>query len=514
MTKLAPLGGPVFALALGALWATAVHAQSPVESSFAEARSVLARAMAAHGGVERIQKLQTARLDLKGEISTGIQGRSAEGVARTAPEGEFETHIAIDLDKGRSRTMGEQRGNDSYVFPFTALYKEGAVHFLNQYPPQDTRMPVTDADEGREQTAGIGTRMAVPVVLKLASQRMGGLRSEGSATVGGRSVQRISFNVDKNTRVTLSIDKDSGRVAGLEQLAADPLLGVDTTRWTYHGTQTVDGMVLPERATVARRGITILDIKITGAQFDDTAKVADADFAIDPKYQPFEPPGLSIAEVRPGLWEVANAGQGNYRVHFVELADRLIAYDAPVSPTEVRNVIAKLREKVPGKPISHVVLSHFHDDHVSGVKGFAEAGATIVTTADAQPIVKRIAEAQMRIGSVVDQPVPALKFALVNGQLELGDKDRKVTVFETRGDPHVDRLLVLADGGSKAVIAADAYSDTMPFNAVFDWMAQWIQSNQPATELLLGAHHPAAPTTTLFTRQAEFRAAGKKTALR
>ena len=118
------------------------------------------------------------------------------------------------------------------------------------------------------------------------------------------------------------------------------------------------------------------------------------------------------------------------------------------------------------------------------------------------------------MGRVVDLPVPALKFALVTGQLELGEASRKVTVFETRGDPHVDRMLVLADERSKAVIVADAYSDTMPFNAVFDWTAQWIQANQPKSEVLLGAHHPATAVQTLFTRQAEFRAAGKKTAAR
>src|SRR5262249_46414848 len=160
--------------------------------------------------------------------------------------------------------------------------------------------------------------------------------------------------------------------------------------------------------------------------------------------------------------------------------DRLIAYDAPVSPAESRAVIQKLREKVPDKPISHVVLSHFHNDHIGGVRAFAEAGAVMVTTADAQPVVRRIAEAQARTTSVVDQAAPALKFALVEGRLELGDASRKVTVFETYGDPHVERLLVLADGGSNAVMAADAYSDAMPFNATFDWLAQWIRRVQPA----------------------------------
>jgi glyoxylase-like metal-dependent hydrolase (beta-lactamase superfamily II) len=192
----------------------------------------------------------------------------------------------------------------------------------------------------------------------------------------------------------------------------------------------------------------------------------------------------------------------------------VVAYDAPVSPTESRAVIQKLREKVPSKPISHVVLSHFHNDHIGGVKAFAEAGATIVTTADAQAVVRKIAEAQARTTSVIDQPAPALKFALVDGKLELGDASRQVTVFDTRGDPHVEKLLVLVDAGSKTVMAADAYSDTMPFNATFDWLAQWIQSNQPGAEMMLGAHHQPVSVSSIFTRQAEFRAAGKTSASR
>lgn len=97
--------------------------------------------------------------------------------------------------------------------------------------------------------------------------------------------------------------------------------------------------MLPQRASVTRRGIRILDIKLARAQFDEAAKVEDADFAVDPKYPPFEPPALEVSEVRPGLREVANAGQGNYRVQFVELADRLIACDAPVSPMQTRAVV-------------------------------------------------------------------------------------------------------------------------------------------------------------------------------
>jgi len=148
------------------------------------------------------------------------------------------------------------------------------------------------------------------------------------------------------------------------------------------------------------------------------------------------------------------------------------------------------------------------------VRAFAEAGATIVTTPDAQAIVRKTAEAQPRTMTMVDAAAPALKFALVKGALELGDASRKVTVVETSGDPHVERLLVLVDGGTRTIMAADAYSDVMPFNATFDWLAQWIQANQPGTEMLLGAHHPPTEVKAIVTRQAEFRAANKKTASR
>ena len=51
----------------------AAQTASGIESSFEQARAVLARSMAAHGGVERIGKLAAVRLQLKADITTGLQ---------------------------------------------------------------------------------------------------------------------------------------------------------------------------------------------------------------------------------------------------------------------------------------------------------------------------------------------------------------------------------------------------------------------------------------------------------
>jgi glyoxylase-like metal-dependent hydrolase (beta-lactamase superfamily II) len=493
----------VLAIAV-ALPASGAQPPSALESSFAQARAVLARSVDAYGGAERIGKLSAVRLHLIGELSTGLQGPRPEAVFQSTTEGEFETRVLIDLDKSRSRTSGEQRGFGGFNFSFNAVYTDAAVLIATPFPPQVTRQPVGDFDEGREQTAGIGTRMATPMLLKLATQRLATLRDEGMATTDGRAVHRISFSADKNTRVTLSIDEKTGRVAALEQLAPDPLLGVDTTRWTFSGGKVVDGLMIPEAAIIQRRGIEIIKIRLAKAELDAAAGISDDEFKIDPRFVPTEQPPLAVAEVRPGLWEVSGAAGGFYRMHFAELRDRIVAYDAPVSPSTVKAMIAKLREKVPNKPISHVVLSHFHNDHIGGVRTFAEEGTQIVTTADAAPVVRKIAQATTALVSIVDAPVPSLKLVSVDSALNLGEAGRPLTVRVATGSPHVNRLLVLHDAANRAVIAADMYSDTAPFNPSFDWFAQWLK-NVPDADLMLGAHHPPAEVESIFEKQAAYR---------
>jgi hypothetical protein len=280
-----------------------------------------------------------------------------------------------------------------------------------------TRQPVGDFDEGREQT-------------------------------DGRAVHRISFGADKNTRVTLSIDERTGRAAALDQLAPDPLIGVDTARWTFSGGKVVDGLIIPEAAIIRRRGIEIIKIRLAKSELDASAGISDDEFRIDPRFVPTEQPPLAVAEMRPGLWEVSGAAAGFYRMQFAELGDRSVAYDAPVSPSTVRAMIARLREEVRDKPISHVVLSHVHNDHIGGVRSLAEAGTQIVTTADAAPLVQKIAQATTALVSIVDAPAPSLQLLSVDSALDLGEAGRPLTVRVAAGSPHVNRLLVLHDAAN------------------------------------------------------------------
>ena len=262
--------------ALAASAPAALAQGSGIESSFEQARAVLARSMAAHGGAERIARIGTVRLQLKGDITTGLQ--QFDPLKPGTHEGVVESRVIMDLAKGRYRTTGEQRSIGGFIFPYSAVYKDGGVTFTNPYPPSFNRTPVGDAEEGREQTANTGTRLQPPVLLKLAAQRLATLRDEGSGSFEGRAVRRIAFNLDKNTRLSLAIDADSHRVLGFEQLAPDALAGIDTARWVYRGSQTVDGLVVPQGATIFRRGAPFFDLKLVSIAYDDAAKLADGEF--------------------------------------------------------------------------------------------------------------------------------------------------------------------------------------------------------------------------------------------
>ena len=502
------VGGAACAFASALLASGAAQAQqSGIETSFEQARALLARSMAAHGGTERIDRIGAVRLQFRADVTTGLQ--QFDPLKRGTHEATVESRVVMDLAKGRYRTTGEQRSIGGFVFPYNAIYKDGGVTFTNPYPPSFTRNPVGDAEEGREQTANTGTRLQPPVLLKLAAQRLATLRDEGSGSFEGRAVRRIAFNVDKNTRLSLAIDTETHRVLGFEQLAADALAGVDTVRWVYRGSQTVDGLVLPEAATIFRRNGAFLDVKLVSIAYGDAARLVDADFDLDATFVAFSAPPLEVNEIRSGLWEVSGAVQGNYRMQFAELSDRVVAYDAPVSPPTVKAIVDKFREKVPNKPISHVVLSHFHNDHIGGVRALVELGASIVTTADAQAIVQQVVQQQARLATVTDTTAPTSKFTLATPGLDLGEAKRPLRVLELRDNPHVNRVLVLHDVANRATMASDMTSDRVPFNAAFDHFIAWLRQ-QNDVELMLGAHHAPLGLKALQESQETWRTHQKR----
>ncbi len=67
---------------------------------------------------------------------------------------------------------------------------------------------------------------------------------------------------------------------------------------------------------------------------------------------------------------ISNAG-------FVITQDGVVVIDALGSPSLAKRLLAQIRELTP-KPVTHVILTHYHADHIYGLQTFKDAGAKII----------------------------------------------------------------------------------------------------------------------------------------
>jgi glyoxylase-like metal-dependent hydrolase (beta-lactamase superfamily II) len=67
---------------------------------------------------------------------------------------------------------------------------------------------------------------------------------------------------------------------------------------------------------------------------------------------------------------ISNAG-------FVVTDDGVVVIDALGSPALASELIGEIR-RVTAKPIRHVIVTHFHADHIYGLQAFKAAGATVI----------------------------------------------------------------------------------------------------------------------------------------
>lgn len=107
-----------------------------------------------------------------------------------------------------------------------------------------------------------------------------------------------------------------------------------------------------------------------------------------PDVRPAAPPvpaEMTLARVSPrcgyvqGLSEMGSSANGNFisNAGFIETADSVVAIDALGSPPLGRQLLAQLRAEF-GKPVSHVIVTHYHADHIYGLQPFKAAGAEVI----------------------------------------------------------------------------------------------------------------------------------------
>lgn len=253
----------------------------------------------------------------------------------------------------------------------------------------------------------------------------------------------------------------------------------------------------PTKVTVVQNSWTIITSGLQLIRRDFEGSLSVADFApptgaIEADQKSFE---FHVSKVAPSVYFVENASF-DYNSMFVVFTDYVLVVEAPSSDRDSTKVIAAIHETAPGKPIRYIVPTHFHEDHIGGLRAYLREGATVITS----PGNLRFMEMFMKRMKAIEPQfkVPAVEAIAVNRRLT----DGTVTLdLLNVSSPHVDEMVVASIPSHGIVYVADGL--TRDFGP---WRRPTIEERTLITQFkqlglnirtVLPGHGPAATQTDL-----------------
>jgi len=92
-------------------------------------------------------------------------------------------------------------------------------------------------------------------------------------------------------------------------------------------------------------------------------------------------------ELAPGVYFGESVSMNNM---WVEFDDFVLVAEGPNNEMQSLEVIRQIRETVGDKPIRYLVTTHHHADHTGGIRTYAAEGATVITHANNEAIIREI----------------------------------------------------------------------------------------------------------------------------
>lgn len=189
---------------------------------------------------------------------------------------------------------------------------------------------------------------------------------------------------------------------------------------------------------------------------------------------------------------IANAG-------FVVTAESVVLIDALGSPALARRLLQEIARITP-KPVSHVLLTHYHADHIYGAQVFHEAGTRIVAQRKALEYLNSDT-ARLRLQASLEQLAPWVEADthLVGADRWLdGDTDLQIggVLFQLRavGPAHTPEDMVVNLPAQHVLYAGDlVFRSRIPFVGQADsrrWIAA-LESVQHFDARVMVAGHGA-----------------------
>jgi glyoxylase-like metal-dependent hydrolase (beta-lactamase superfamily II) len=452
-------------------------AQAPPAQARPSARTVIDQAAAALGGSERIKSVRNITLHGYGQRAWLI-GAEEITSSRNAP---FKYEQINDLsrvyDLEHDRFQARERefllfpflATNAYAFPLSDQRLDGDIAYDAAQPnifggpgsKGPVRIAVNSVNMNGDSVHGrrmwfMNNPVALVRALMDPGTRLGSAQSQGKYVV----VDAVLPRGDKIEAGFFS--RSQWCQADCEHLPAyvrwsvpNPDLGQATYSTWFTGYSDQQGLLLPlgYNTRLDWRAIDFMRLYVDKYDIDsdipDLAAPAEVRNAPVPQDNPTRP--VTVQNVADHIWRLAPAG-----TTAVEFQDHITLFEMDASAAQAKLIIGAAQKLVPGKPVTQLIASHEHFDHVTGLRQAIAEGLTIISRRANGEQFKEMAEhpAPDFPDDLARNPKP-FKFIPVDEKLVLSDPTMTLWVLWTRDDIHMADSVVAYAPAQKVIMEGD-----------------------------------------------------------
>lgn len=246
----------------------------------------------------------------------------------------------------------------------------------------------------------------------------------------------------------------AGEVTQVKSWMDSPVLGDTPIEWRFSQYRDFGGIKFPARIERIAAGLPWYELDVTGVRANTATPISIPDaVARNPEPSVSQ---VNVETLAPGIFYLTG---GSHHSVAIEQSKRIVIVEAPLSEERSLAVIAKVRELIPTKPITHVINTHVHFDHAGGLRTYAHEGALIVTAAPNAPYFERAWQAPRTLAAdLLSQSRRTPRIHGYTDSFTIDDTDRPVEVHEIRGNGHADAFSMIYLPAQQLLIEADAWT--------------------------------------------------------
>jgi hypothetical protein len=467
--KIQPLAAACCAL----LWISAAHA-GPAELT------IINQAVDALGGKDLVLGAKSLKIYGYGQLAYQDGGGNIAS-SPDAPQKWININgyrRVVDLEHGRTNV--QQRNIQDFVFAYRRNMTgdvqvnaslDGDVAFNTEPNGKVARAPAMAARNRRIDMLDNPLsllRMALDPKTTLSH-----LRKQGE-------VQVMDVTTPQGDALVLAVNSATHLPAWLSWVAPHPNFGDVTYRTHFAGYQPVDGngLNLPSGYNTISDFRNVVQQKLYVDKYEVNGTLPDLAAPADVRAAAAPVPGRPNVDAIPvakGIWYLKVTPGGNSTLY--EFDDHLVLFEAYGSEANGLAVIEKARATVPGKPVTQVIVSHYHIDHTGGLRAAVSEGLTIITNRQNVEYVKEVTSRPAKLfPDALGRNPKVAKIIAVDDHLKLKDNSMELDIYRVVNNSHFSQGLMayaprdklvsegdLVDEGWDLVWWGNSYADSVKY---------------------------------------------------